>query len=96
MALNHIELGLHTILCKESDRSKYFDFNHPNYITNEWIIRELKKLDNKCDHCHVKMEFRNHGDYFIQKVDINLPYLQSNSLISCHKCKIKDKLEVEA
>lgn len=76
-----------------SDKTANRLYNENEYITREWILKKLKKSNNKCKYCNETLELLNHEGiknskliFSVDRLCNKLPHIKSNCVICCWHC----------
>jgi hypothetical protein len=77
---------------KKADIKEGRSFVEEEFVNLEWVMKELGRVDMTCERCKSALGIRDGGKQFsINRLDNNLPHIQTNCNIICLHCNISIK-----
>ena len=92
----------HMAICKskvkslrEADIKHSRPFKKEEFITIDWIQKELNKLNNECIYCSCVLLLNgfdpyNPKQFSVDRIDNALPHHKSNCVVCCLNCNLKN------
>ena len=65
-----------------ADKAKHFSWDAENYITVEWVKKQLRLQRSSCYACAEPLD-----DWSIDRIDNKLPHIKDNCAIACRHCQ---------